>query len=68
MNKQALLTKMQEKNISITEMYIKLGISRSAFYRKCNGLSEFTLDEMKKIMAVLEEEDPRAIFFDTKVS
>ena len=52
MNKQLLLNKM----------------SRSAFYRKCNGKSEFTLEEMKKIMAILGEEDPREIFFNQKVS
>ena len=68
MNKQALLNKMEEKGISITEMYTKLHMSRSAFYRKCNGLSEFTLDEMKKILVILGEEDPREIFFSLKVS
>lgn len=68
MNKQRLLEKMQENRISITEMYSRLGISRSAFYRKCNGLSEFTLDEIKKIMAILGENDPREIFFEQKVS
>jgi len=66
MNKQRLLEKMQENRISITEMYSRLGISRSAFYRKCNGLSEFTLDEIKKIMAILGENDPREIFLSRK--
>ena len=68
MNKQILLEKMQARGISITEMYTKLGMSRSAFYRKCNGLSEFTLEEMKKIMTILGEDDPREIFFNLKVS
>ena len=68
MNKELLLEKMQARGISIKEMYTKLRISRSAFYRKCNGLSEFTLDEMKKIMALLGEDDPREIFFNLKVS
>ena len=68
MNKQALLDKMEAKRISIKEMYTALHMSRSAFYRKCNGLSEFTLDEMKKIMSILGEEDPREIFFNLKVS
>lgn len=68
MNKQLLLAKMEAKGISITDMYNSLNMSRSAFYRKCNGLSEFTLDEMKKIMAILGESDPREIFFAEKVS
>jgi len=68
MNKQLLLKKMEEKGISISEMYIRLGMSRSAFYRKCNGQSEFTLEEMKKILSILGEEDPREIFFAEKVS
>ena len=68
MNKQALLDKMEAKRISIKEMYTALHMSRSAFYLKCNGLSEFTLDEMKKIMSILGEEDPREIFFNLKVS
>ena len=68
MNKQLLLNKMEALGISINEMIARLNMSRSAFYRKCNGKSEFTLEEMKKIMAILGEEDPRDIFFNQKVS
>lgn len=68
MNKQLLLNKMEALGISINEMIARLNMSRSAFYRKCNGKSEFTLEEMKKIMAILGEEDPREIFFNQKVS
>ena len=67
-NKQLLLQKMEEKGISITDMYTRLNMSRSAFYRKCNGYSEFTLEEMKHIMSILGEDDPREIFFAEKVS
>ena len=68
MNKQLLLEKMEAKGISITDMYTRLNMSRSAFYRKCNGQSEFTLEEMKKILTILGEEDPRDIFFTERVS
>ena len=68
MNKQLLQNKMEALGISINEMIARLNMSRSAFYRKCNGKSEFTLEEMKKIMAILGEEDPREIFFNQKVS
>ena len=68
MNKKALLEKMDAKGISVTEMYTRLGMSRSAFYRKCNCKSEFTLREAKQIMQILGEEDPSEIFFAEKVS
>lgn len=68
MDKQALFRKMEEKNISITEMFQALGMSRSAFYRKCNGKSEFTLGEISRIMQILGIDDANAIFFSEKVS
>ena len=68
MNKQALFEKMAEQRITIKEMYKALNMSRSAFYRKCNGMSEFTLKEIKLIMSLLGVEDPNEIFFSKKVS
>lgn len=68
MNKQALLAAMKEKGVSITEMYRTLKLSRSAFYRKCNGISEFTLKEITQIMEILGIRDPSGIFFNEKVS
>ncbi len=68
MDKQALLDKMKEKGVTITSMYGALGISRSAFYRKCNGKSEFTLKEITQMMTLLEINDPSEIFFSEKVS
>lgn len=63
MNKEKLEEEMQSQNISKTEMCTLLGISRSAFYRKCNGKSEFTLSEMQKILDVLNLNTPEGIFF-----
>jgi len=67
-NSKLLEQKMEEQGISIKEMYTRLGISRSAFYRKCKGLSEFTLSEAKQIMEMLSIDDANEIFFGQKVS
>jgi transcriptional regulator with XRE-family HTH domain len=63
MNKALLEYKMKEKGKSISDMCEKLGISRSAFYRKCNGKSEFTQSEIQKIVDFLELDSPVEIFF-----
>ena len=68
MNKQALFDRMKQRGYSVTDMYSALNISRSAFYRKCNGLSEFTLKEVTRIMELLGVEDPNEIFFAKKVT
>lgn len=51
---------MKKRNVTIKMMCKKLGISRSAFYRKCNGITEFTLRE---IQIILELGLPNVIFF-----
>lgn len=63
MNKALLEYKMSEKGKNITDMCNMLNISRSAFYRKCNGKSEFTMSEIKKIVDFLKLESPVDIFF-----
>lgn len=40
-----------------------IGLSRSAFYRKSHGKSEFTQSEMQKILDTLHLESPVGIFF-----
>ena len=64
MNKALLEYEMSKKKINIKMMCEKLGISRSAFYRKCNGITEFTLSEIQEISKYLELESPAAIFFN----
>ncbi|MDD6966354.1 MAG: helix-turn-helix transcriptional regulator [Firmicutes bacterium] len=59
---------MKRKKVSKGDMCKKLGISRSAFYRKCNGRSEFTQSEIQKIATILELKDLAPIFFNEKVS
>ena len=68
MNKNKLMYEMAEKKVTIMEMCEKLGISRSAFYRKCNGISEFTQSEIQKIVDYLELSSPMGIFFEENVS
>ena len=66
MNKEQLIKEMKAKGISIKEMCLRLGISRSAFYRKCNGISEFTLNEIQVIVDCLGLDSPVGIFFTKK--
>lgn len=63
MNKALLEYRMRERGVSISKMCSVLGMSRSAFYRKCNGISEFTLGEIQKIVDYLELDSPMEIFF-----
>ncbi len=64
MDKALLEYEMNKKNVTIAEMCDILGISRSAFYRKCNGKSEFTLSEIQTIVDTLNLESPTGIFFN----
>lgn len=63
MNKALLEYKMKEAGKSISDMCEMLGISRSAFYRKCNGKSEFTQSEIQKTVDFLNLDSPVGIFF-----
>lgn len=63
MNKALLEYKMKESGKNISDMCSELKISRSAYYRKCNGISEFTLGEIQKIINFLDLDDPMEIFF-----
>lgn len=68
MNKARLRYEMERQHVSIDAMLGQLHISRSAFWRKCNGVSEFTQSEIKKIIEILHIEDPMNIFFCDEVS
>ncbi len=68
MNKAKLEYEMNVRGISKGKICEELGISRSAFYRKCNGISEFTYGEIVKIVEILKLDSPIGIFFDEKVS
>lgn len=68
MDRYKLEYEMKKSNVSKSQMCEKLGISRSAFYRKCCGDSEFTLSEIQKIVSILSLDSPVDIFFAEKVS
>ena len=53
MDKNKLMYEMAKQKVSILDMCHKLNMSRSAFYRKCNGISEFTQGEIQKIDGVI---------------
>lgn len=54
MNKDLLKGKIFSKGKSIEEIYKRIGISKSAMYRKMNDKSYFTSKEIKKIVEILE--------------
>ena len=64
MDKALLEYEMKKRNISNQMMCEKLGISRSAFYRKCNSITEFTQSEIQGIIDYLGLESPSTIFFN----
>lgn len=53
----------KRKNKTLDEMCKAIGISKSAYYRKCRGETQFTLQEIKGIMSFLDLDDPTPIFF-----
>lgn len=68
MNVKALYDKMRERGVTVGGMCELLGISRSAFYRRTRGISEFTLSEIQRMREVLELSTLDEIFFAQKVS
>lgn len=68
MDKARLMYEMSKRGVSIQNMCKSLGMSRSAFYRKCNGTSEFTQGEIEKIVDILDLTSPMGVFFAEKVS
>ncbi len=68
MNKAKLEYEMAVRGVTKGELCEALGMCRAAFYRKCNGKSEFTLSEIQAIVKYLNLETPMGIFFDAEVS
>lgn len=63
MNTALLEYKMKVNGKNISDMCKMLDISRSTFYRKCTGKSEFTQSEIQKIVEYLKLDSPVEIFF-----
>lgn len=63
MDKALLKYEMEKKGITIKQLCQNLGISPSAFFRKCNGKSDFKQSEIQAIVNLLQLDSPVAIFF-----
>lgn len=68
MDKYKLEYEMKSRGITIENLCHDLGMSRSAFYRKCNGTSQFTQGEIQSIVDYIGLDSPMGIFFTEKVS
>lgn len=68
MNKYKLEYEMKSRGITIEKLCADIHMSRSAFYRKCNGLSQFTQGEIQSIVDYIGLDSPMGIFFTEKVS
>ena len=66
MDDKKLEQAMKEKNVSVAEMCKALGLSRSAFYRKRKGISEFTHSEIQKIVNILDSEVLSVFFLPSR--
>lgn len=67
-NKALLEYEIKKNGFTIAEFCEKIGISKSAYYRKCNGSSEFGVTEIRAIMKLLNLQSAEAIFFADEVS
>lgn len=63
MDKLKLEYEIKRQGMTVQALCSRVGISRCAFYRKCNGKSEFTRSEIERIVAVLGLATPMGIFF-----
>lgn len=68
MDKYKLEYERKKSGKTIEMICEELNISRSAYYRKCNGKSEFTQGEIQKLCDILNLSSPMGIFFTEKVS
>lgn len=70
MNTRELKAQMILKDKTAEDLFTALGISKSAWYRKIAGVTEFTQGEIAGLRLELELDDHQTatIFFDPKVS
>lgn len=70
MNVKELKAQMVRKEKTVDQLCAALGISRSAWFRKIGGESQFTQGEMSDLRIELDLDDQQtvAIFFDHEVS
>lgn len=68
MNGARLEYEMKIRKVSVLDICKAIGMSRSAFYRKKTGKSQFTQGEITAIVKYLHLETSMGIFFDEEVS
>lgn len=68
MDRFRLEYEMKIRGITVEKMCEDIGMSRSAFYRKCRGISKFTITEIQAIVDYIGLESPMGIFFVEKAS
>ena len=59
---------MREKGYSQDKLATEIGINTASMNRKLSSKTEFTVEEMVKIMIILDIENPNGIFFTVKVA
>jgi predicted transcriptional regulator len=59
---------IDNSGLSINQICEQLGMSRSAFFRKRKGETEFTWSEIEKLIDILGLKSPVPVFFKEKVS
>lgn len=70
MNKRELKAQMVRKDKSVDQLCSALGISRTAWFRKVGGVSQFTQGEIAELRLELELDDHQTaeIFFNKEMS
>lgn len=68
MNRYRLEYEMKSRGVTVEKLCKDLRMSRSAFYRKSRGITEFTQSEIQKIVSYLGLKTPMGIFFKEEVS
>lgn len=68
MDRYKLEYEMRMRGVTIEKLCSDLKMSRSAFYRKTRGITEFTQGEIQAIVSYLNLDSPMGIFFTNKVS
>ena len=66
MDRFRLEYEMKRRGVTVKMMCDHLQMSRTAFYRKTHGISEFTLSEIKEIVNYLELDSPMGVFFSNE--
>ncbi|WP_173431966.1 hypothetical protein [Sharpea azabuensis] len=66
MDRFRLEYEMKRRGVTVKMMCDHLQMSRTAFYRKTHGISEFTLSEIKEIVDYLELDSPMGVFFSNE--